>query len=398
MSRADADVAIQGAGMVGLILAAALARHGLRVMLLDNGELPQWQADQYARRVCAINLASERLLRALGVWDALQRQRVSPFRAIQVWDPLGGGHIAFDAADLGEPHLGHIIENELIRSVLQQSLTAFNGVQLRMSACIQKLEPGDEAVTLRLTDGSRITATLVVGADGARSAIRDLLGIPVRSASYSQSGIVAAIRTEIRHGEIARQWFLPGGPLAFLPLADGRCSIVWSLPVAEAQARLALDEAGFCEALTHGSASMLGAVLEVGERGAFPLHRLHAARYCTERAALVGDAAHVIHPLAGQGVNLGFQDAAVLANVVIDAKRRGRDIGGRLALRRYERARRGDNLLMEWSMEGFHQLFTYSPPSLVRLRSLGLGATDRIALAKRFFMRRAIGAGASILP
>lgn len=398
MSRTDADVVIQGAGMVGLILAAALARHGLRVMLLDNAELPQWQAEQYGRRVCAINLASERLLRGLGAWAALQRQRISPFRAIRVWDSLGGGQIAFDAADLGEPHLGHIIENELIRSVLQQSIMAVDGVQLRIPACIQRLEPGDEAVTLRLTDGRRLTAALVVGADGARSAIRELLGIPVRSASYSQKGIVAAIRTEIPHGEIARQWFLPGGPLAFLPLADGRCSIVWSLSVEEAQAQLALDEADFCEALTEGSAGMLGDVLEVGERGAFPLHRLHAVHYCTERAALVGDAAHVIHPLAGQGVNLGFQDAAVLANVVIDAKRRGRDIGGRLALRRYERARRGDNLLMEWSMEGFHQLFTRSLPPLVRLRSLGLGATDRIAPAKRFFMRRAIGSGASILP
>ena len=398
MSRTDADVAIQGAGMVGLLLAAALARQGLRVVLLDSGEPPQWQADRYARRVCAINLASERLLRALGVWEALQRQRISPFRAIRVWDSLGGGHIAFDAADLGEPHLGHIIENELIRSVLHQAIIAAHGVEMRMPACIQRLEPGDETVVLRLTNGSRITAGLVVGADGARSAIRGLLGIPVRSASYSQKGVVAAIRTEIPHGEVARQWFLPGGPLAFLPLADGRCSIVWSLPAAEAEARLGLDEAAFCEALTHASAGRLGAVLEVGERGAFPLHRLHAARYCTERAALIGDAAHVIHPLAGQGVNLGFQDAAVLARVVIDAKRRGRDIGGRLALRRYERARRGENLLMEWSMEGFHQLFTRSKPSLVHLRSLGLGITDRIGLAKRFFMRRAIGSGASILP
>ncbi|HET8701175.1 MAG TPA: UbiH/UbiF/VisC/COQ6 family ubiquinone biosynthesis hydroxylase [Nitrococcus sp.] len=398
MSRMDADVAIQGAGMVGLALAAALARYGLRVVVLDNGQPPQWQPDRYARRVCALNRASEGLLRALGVWEALQRQRISPFRAIRVWDPLGGGQIGFDAADLGEPHLGHIVENELIRSVLQQAIMAGNGVEMRIPACIERLEPSDEVVTARLTDGSRLTAALVVGADGARSAIRGLLGIPVRFASYAQKGIVAAIRTEIPHGEVARQWFLPGGPLAFLPLADGRCSIVWSLPAAEAQARLALDEDAFCAAVMHGCAGTLGAVLEVGERGAFPLHRLHAARYCTERAVLIGDAAHVIHPLAGQGVNLGFQDAAALARVVIEARRRGRDIGGRLVLRRYERARRGDNLLMEWSMEGFHQLFTRSLPPVARLRSLGLGATDRIAPAKRFFMRRAIGSSASILP
>ncbi|EAR21355.1 UbiH/UbiF/VisC/COQ6 family ubiquinone biosynthesis hydroxylase [Nitrococcus mobilis] len=396
MSRTDADVAIQGAGMVGLLLAAALARHGLRVMLLDNAGLPQWQTQPYSQRVCAINLASERLLRVLGVWDALQR--VSPFRAIRVWDALGGGQIVFDAADLGEPHLGHIIENDLIRSVLHQSVRAATGVQIRIPACVQRLEPDDEAVTLRLSDGTRLRVALVVGADGARSAIRELLGIPVRLGRYAQKAIVAPIRTEIAHGEIARQWFLPGGPLAFLPLADGRCSIVWSLSSAEAEARLAFDETAFCEALVHGSAGRLGNVLEVGERGAFPLYRLHAARYCTERAVLVGDAAHVIHPLAGQGVNQGFQDAAVLANAVIDAQRRGRDIGGRLALRRYERARRGDNLLMEWSMEGFHQLFTRRRLPLVRLRSLGLGMTHRSASAKRFFMRRAIGADASILP
>ncbi|MCO6441948.1 MAG: UbiH/UbiF/VisC/COQ6 family ubiquinone biosynthesis hydroxylase [Nitrococcus mobilis] len=396
MSRTDADVAIQGAGMVGLLLAAALARHGLRVMLLDKEGLPQWQAQQYGQRVCAINLASERLLRVLGVWEALQR--VSPFRAIRVWDALGGGQIAFDAADLGEPHLGHIVENDLIRSVLHQSVRAARGVQVRIPVCVQRLEPDDEAVTLRLSDGTRVTVALVVGADGARSAIRELLGIPVRLGRYAQKAIVAPIRTEMAHEEIARQWFLPGGPLAFLPLADGRCSIVWSLPTAEAEARLALDEAAFCRALAHGSAGGLGSVLEVGERGAFPLYRLHAARYCTERAVLVGDAAHVIHPLAGQGVNQGFQDAAVLAKAVIDAQRRGRDIGGRLALRRYERARRGDNLLMEWSMEGFHQLFTRRRSPLVRLRSLGLGMTHRSALAKRFFMRRAIGADASILP
>lgn len=398
MSRTDADVAIQGAGMVGLLLTAALAREGLRVVLLDNASPPQWQAGQYGQRVCAINRASECLLRELGVWDALQRQRVSPFRAIRVWDSLGGGQIGFDAADLGEPHLGHIIENELIRSVLHQAISAVNGVQMRMPAAIQRLEPGDESVILRLSDGSRVTAALVVGADGARSAIRGLLGIPVRRVSYAQKAIVAPIRTEIPHGEVARQWFLCGGPLAFLPLADGRCAIVWSLPGAEAQARLALDEAAFCKILTHESQGALGEVLAVGERGAFPLHRLHAAHYCTERAALIGDAAHVIHPLAGQGVNQGFRDAAVLARAVIEAKRGGRDIGGRLVLRRYERARRGDNLLMEWSMEGLHQLFTRERLSWVRLRSLGLGLTDRVGLAKRFFMRRAVGSRAELLP
>ena len=398
MSRTDVDVAIQGAGMVGLLLGVALAREGLRVVLLDNASPPQWQADQYGQRVCAINRASECLLRELGVWRALQRQRVSPFRAIRVWDSLGGGQIGFDAADLGEPHLGHIVENELIRRVLHEAITAMNGVQMRMPVAIQRLEPGDASVNLRLTDGSRLRAALVVGADGARSAIRGLLGIQVRRGSYAQKAIVAPIRTEVSHGEVARQWFLSGGPLAFLPLADGRCSIVWSLPGAQAQARLALGEAAFRRTLTHESAGVLGEVLEVGERGAFPLQRLHAAHYCTERAALIGDAAHVIHPLAGQGVNQGFRDAAVLARVVIEAKRRGRDIGGRLVLRRYERARRGDNLLMEWSMEGLHQLFTRERLSWVRLRSFGLGLTDRVGLAKRFFMRRAVGSGAELLP
>lgn len=391
MSDGRFDVIIQGAGMVGLLLARALAPLGLKIALLDAKPVQRWQGGEWQLRVIAVSTATERILRRLGVWESMAR--VSPFRAVQAWDAVGRGSVLFDSADIGEPHLGHIVENGLIQTVLYDRLLQDGGLTVSIPAAIETVQADAERVAVTLADGRRLEARLLVGADGANSRVRALCGIEVDQRGYGQSGLVGVIRTERPHGEVARQRFLPDGPLAFLPLADGRCSIVWSQPTEQAERRLALDEAAFCAELTAASARMLGEVQGCGPRAAFPLQRLHARRYIAPRVALIGDAAHVVHPLAGQGANLGFMDATVLAEEIERACRADRDIGGLGTLRRYERRRKGDNLLMQSAMDAFHHVFGSESPWLAVSRSLGFDLVDAAPPLKAFFMRRAMGAG-----
>lgn len=389
------DIVIHGAGMVGLLLARALAPLGLKIALLDAKPVSRWRGGEHDLRVSAVTVASERILRGLGVWEALEAGRVSPFRGIQVWDGAGSGSVSFDAAQLGEPHLGHIIENSLIQTALYDRLGRDPVTQM-IPAAITGIQLQPESLQLTLEDGRRLQTALLVGADGAGSAVRQLAGIEVDRGDYGQVGLVTTIRTERHHGEIARQRFLEGGPLAFLPLSDGRCSIVWSQPAEVGQARLAASVDEFRHALTEASAGMLGEVLGCGQRAAFPLRRQHARRYSAGRVVLVGDAAHVIHPLAGQGANLGFLDAAVLAEEIAAAHGKGRDVGGQSVLRRYERRRKGENQLMQSAMDGFHKLFATAPAWLSLPRGLGMDITDRLPPAKAFFMRRAMGLGGDL--
>mgnify|MGYP001038977838 FL=1 len=396
MSGRRYDVVVSGAGMIGLALAKALAPSGLRIAVLDPKPIERWRGGEWALRVSALTVVTERILRALGAWEAMSAARVSPLRAIQVWDGVARGSVHFDSAAIGEPHLGHIVENNLTQTALYDALLKHDNVTPIIPGTLTGFETSDEKIELALEDGRRLEAALLVGADGAASTVRRLCGIDVRRGDYGQMGLVCTIRTEQPHGEVARQRFLPSGPLAFLPLNDGRCSIVWSQPVAEAQRRLALSEEAFCRELTEASDHMLGQVLGCGERGAFPLRKLHAVRYTAPRVALIGDAAHVIHPLAGQGANLGFADAAVLAEEILRAVERGRDPGGQGALRRYERRRRGENQLMQSTMDGFHYLFRSASPWIALPRSLGLDLTDRLPPAKAFFMYRAMGFGGDL--
>ncbi|MEX0730516.1 MAG: UbiH/UbiF/VisC/COQ6 family ubiquinone biosynthesis hydroxylase [Aquisalimonadaceae bacterium] len=386
------DVVINGGGVVGLALAAALDGHGLKVAVVEAREPPAWNPEQTDLRVSSITGASRRLLMRLGVWDTLEHSRVSPFDAIHAWD-AGGGLVRFNAADIGEPWLGHIVENGLLQRTLYDHVRSrCRQVTLFCPGSIQAVDlTPAEFVRLRLDDGRRLRSRLLVGADGADSAIREQAGISVRRRAYGQQGVVAAVRMEQQHGGVARQRFLPGGPLALLPLDDGRCSIVWSVPDAEAESLLGLEDAAFREALGEASEHVLGPVLEVGARRAFALQSLHADRYIAGRVALVGDAAHVIHPLAGQGVNLGLLDAAALAEVLIGAAARGRDLGSLPALRRYERWRRGDNLVMQQAMDGFNWLFSNSDPLRHTVRNIGFHLTDRLPSVKRRFMEYAVG-------
>ena len=390
--RIDYEAIIQGGGMVGLALALTLARAGLPVAVLEAQAPRRWRReDPVDQRVSALSVASERYLDRLGAWDAIRRARACPFHAIHAWDSEGGGSIDFDAHRYGEPHLAHIVENRLTQTTLWQQLSERDNARLIVPGSVQSWTAEAECLRVRLADGSECTTRLLVGADGARSPLRELAGIGHSVRPYGQHGVVGTVWPEHHHGGIARQRFLPTGPLALLPLSDGSCSIVWSCPEAQAAELLELPEARFRERLTQASESVLGPINACGPRAAFPLRRSHARRYIDRRLALVGDAAHTIHPLAGQGVNLGFMDAATLAEEMLAAHERGRDPGGPAVLHRYQRRRLGANHLMQTGMDAFHWLFANDLPPLAALRSAGLNLTDRFAPAKSLFMAHAMG-------
>lgn len=383
------DVIIVGGGCVGGTLACALGKTGLRVAVIENRE-PEtdWPADTVDLRVFAITRASQSIFENIGVWDGIRERGVSPYREMQVWDAGGQGKIHFDAADLGEPLLGHIIEQRVIQAALHERMQALSEIDHVCPAAMQDFDVDDTRVLVRLEGGDTLTGSLLVGADGAGSRVRELAGIGLREHDYRQTAVVAVVATERPHAETAWQRFLPTGPLAFLPLGDGRSSIVWSTAPEEAERLCGLTDEAFCVELGEAFDHRLGAVTAVGERGRFPLRRLHAERYVQQRLALVGDAAHVIHPLAGQGVNLGLLDVAALAEVVGEARR---DIGDYLTLRRYERWRRSDNEVMQYSMDGFKHLFGSALPPVRLLRNLGLDAVDRLSPLKSLLARRAMG-------
>ena len=390
--KQDCDVAIVGGGVVGAALACALADKGLTLTLIDaQTPAPYDPKAEVDLRVFALSMASRRILEALGAWQAVAVARVSPYRDMQVWDASGTGSVHFDSADLGQPELGYIVENSLLQHMLWARLKGNPKVTLIHPAKAEVLTLDDAGATLVLDGGQRIKSRLVVAADGAGSATRALAGIEVQAEAYGQRAVVAHVRTELPHQATAWQRFLRTGPVAFLPLADGRCSIVWSADEAEATRILSLDDAAFCAALTAASDSRLGAVLATTRRMAFPLQRLHAREYVRGRFALAGDAAHALHPLAGQGVNLGLLDAAALAEVIGDAVHKGRDVGDLGVLRRYERWRKGENLAMIFALDAFKRLFSDENAGISTLRNAGLRAVDRFTPLKHAFVRRAMG-------
>lgn len=391
------DVAIIGGGMVGAALGCACADRGLSVAVLD-GQPPQreWPAGQVDLRVSALSRASQRLLERIGVWPRMLELGVSPYREMVVWDAVGGAEIHFDAAELGEPDLGHIVENRVTRLALWERLEALGQVQLLCPASLSQLETDGAPAQLRLADARRLSADLVVGADGRASFVREALGIQTETLDYAQRAIVANVEVAHWHRETAWQRFLPTGPLAFLPLADGRCSIVWSADECRAEQLLALDDAGFINELEVAFAKRLGPILGVGPRAAFPLRRHHARDYIRPGAALVGDAAHSIHPLAGQGVNLGFLDVAALVDALDHARSHRRSLGGMHSLRRYERARRSDNATMVAAMDGFKRVFGNRNPVFVGARNLGLAAAEHLPGVKALFIRQALGLGTDL--
>ena len=385
------DLIIVGGGMVGSALACATADAGLRVCVLEvKAPQQRWPADEVDLRVSALTRASQQILQNLGVWHRMSEMRISPYTDMEVWDAGGPGRIHFSAAEIGEANLGHIVENRVTQLALWERLEKTPGVTLRHPAKVVQLLL-DEGPAVLLDDGARLQAQLIVAADGRDSQIRTMAGIGTKGWDYDQHAIVATITPQRHHGFTARQRFMKTGPLAFLPIDDGRCSIVWSTSPQEAEQLMALDDAGFCQALSEASEQMLGEIVAVGPRGVFPLRLGHAERYILPGLALVGDAAHAIHPLAGQGVNLGFLDAVTLAETLIDAKAAGRSIGSFATLRRYERARKGANMGMLAAMDAFKRTFSNEILPLRLIRNLGLSLADRSGPLKRMMVKRAMG-------
>ncbi|MDR6677181.1 2-octaprenyl-3-methyl-6-methoxy-1,4-benzoquinol hydroxylase [Pseudomonas oryzihabitans] len=392
-----ADLVIVGAGMVGSALALALADSGLSVVLLDRSPLKPGAVESdlpFEPRVSALSLASQRILQRLGAWDGILVRRVSPYQAMHVWDGSGTGAVHFDAASVHAEVLGHIVENRVVQDALLERLAEAN-VLLLPEARLELLRRSGDQWLVQLAGDRQIRAPLVVAADGATSAVRRLAGLETREWDYLHHAIVTSVRCAESHQRTAWQRFTDDGPLAFLPLDRGGdtrwCSIVWSCTPKQGERLMSLDDAAFCQALGEAFEHRLGQVECSDTRLCIPLRQRHAKRYVEPGLALIGDAAHVIHPLAGQGVNLGFLDAAVLAEELRHAQARGESIAEQRVLERYERRRMPHNLAMMAAMEGFQRLFQDDRLPLRWLRNAALKQVDRHFEAKALFVRRALG-------
>ncbi|MBN8895543.1 MAG: UbiH/UbiF/VisC/COQ6 family ubiquinone biosynthesis hydroxylase [Rhodanobacter sp.] len=385
------DVAVVGGGMVGAAAALALARAGFSVALLEARAPRPWCADaEVDLRVVGLAPSSIALLDDMDVWTSIRQARASAYRRMHVWDDASGASIDFDAAAEGRDLLGCIVENSLVQWTLWQALETA-GVRRLCPAEVTAFEARDDRIQLQLADGATLPAAVLVAADGAGSPLRQLAGIGTRGRDYAQRAVVAHVDTERAHEDTAWQRFLPGGPLALLPLADGRSSIVWSLPEAEAQRVLALDDRRFCDELGAASDFRLGRITGSTARAAFPLKLQLAERYQAERFVLLGDAAHAVHPLAGQGVNLGLRDVAELRDTLVQARAAGRDIGAEHVLRRYARRRRSADTLDALGFDALARIYAWQSPPLVAARAVGVRLLDRLAPLKRRLSDHAAG-------
>jgi len=390
--KSNYDIVIVGGGMVGAALVCALGNSSLKVALLDRAPTASPPEKDYDLRVSAITLASRAVFENIGAWDGMARRRVAPVREMQIWSGECSGSIHFNAAEIGEPALAYIVENSVIQTALIERLHQFTNVHYLCPVEIADITLADNGAVVMLKDGRSLHAKLLVGADGADSAVRRAAGIGTQSLSLHQKGIVAAVTTEKPHEATACQVFLTTGPLAFLPLDEPHtCSIVWSADTARADQLMALDDAAFISELQNTFGNSLGKIKTIGSRAGFPLALSHAKAYTVPHLALVGDAAHTVHPLAGQGVNLGFLDAATLAEVLLDATAKQKDIGAHAVLRRYERWRKGDNFAMVSITGGFRYLFGNDLPVVSQLRNWGMDLTNAATPVKNFIMRRASG-------
>lgn len=377
------DVAVVGGGMVGAATALALARAGLKTALLEARAPSPWSsAAEVDLRVVGLAPSSLALLDDLGVWTSIRTARASPYAHMHVWDARSGASVSFDAEREGRHQLGYIVENSLVQWTLWQALEAA-GVQRLCPAKVQSFEAREDRIQLELDDGQTMAAAVLVAADGAASPLRKLAGIETRGRDYAQSAVVAHLQTERPHGHTAWQRFLPTGPLALLPLEDGRSSLVWTLPVDEANRVLALDDHTFIDALGAASDFRLGRILASSARASFPLKLQLARCYQAERFLLLGDAAHAVHPLAGQGVNLGLRDVAELRDTLVEARLAGRDIGAVHVLRRYARRRRSADTLDALGFDALERIYAWESSPLIAARGLGMRLLDRLSPLKR---------------
>ena len=393
MSRRDLhDVVVVGGGVVGAACALALAGQGLEVCLVEASQPSPWSVEHPDLRVYALAPDNAALLDALDTWRPVRDARVQPYRRMQVWDAAAGDPIRFDADALARSELGWIVEHGLLVDALWHALQR-SRVRVRCPARVEAMEQDDAGVRLRLDDGTRVAARIAIAADGAASRLRTLAGIGVDGRDYAQQGVVAYVRTEHPHEATAWQRFLPSGPLALLPWVDGNCSIVWTLPSDEAARVLALDDAGFGRELTAAFDARLGAIVPASKRVAFALQRQLSTTQHAGRVLVVGDAAHAVHPLAGQGVNLGLRDVSALRDLVADARRRRLEWDTPQRLARWARTRRSENAVAAHAFEGINRLYSNDHLVATLLRGHLFGIAGRLPPLAGALWRRAAGLG-----
>jgi len=389
------DVLVAGGGMAGLTMGLALARGGLSVAVIERQAPPAFRDPTFDGRTSAIAYGSANVFDGVGVWSRLET-RAQPIQDIRVadgnlMDRPSSLFLHYDHRDLGDSPLGYILENRDIRDALLSEAAAVENLHLMAPAAVANAERDTGGATVTLADGKTIAARLIIGADGRNSPLRDDAGIRVTRLDYPQTAIVCTVAHARPHAGVAVELFLPSGPFAMLPMTEQRSSVVWTEKSNLAKDILALDDESFLYELQRRFGDWLGEIDVEGPRFAYPLGLLHAERYTDRRLALIGDAAHVIHPIAGQGLNMGIRDVAALAEAVVDANRLGLDIGDGPVLARYERWRRFDNVFMAATTDGLNRLFSNDIGPLRLARDLGLAAINRLPPAKRFFMRHAMG-------
>lgn len=390
----EAELLIVGGGMVGLSLAAALASAGVRVVLIDREDPARHVDDDFDGRSSAIAWGSRQALAGIGLWSLIEAE-AQPILDIRVSDGqvgrrASGLFLHYDHHEVGVP-FGHIVENRVIRRALLALIGRLPDVTHLAPASLGRLERRATGVHAVLADGREIRAGLVVAADGRESTLRAEAGIRVARWTYPQTAIVATVEHEEPHCGVAHEHFLPSGPFAMLPMTGDRSSIVWTERSELAAAMLALDDNAFSAEIERRFGSSLGRIRVQGRRWAYPISCLLAERYVDRRLALVGDAAHAIHPIAGQGLNLGLRDLAALAETVVDSHRLGLDVGDAITLARYQRWRRFDALMLGTVTDGLNRLFSNDVGPVRLVRDLGLAAVDRLPPLKRLFMRHAMG-------
>jgi len=387
------SVTIVGGGMVGLLFAAVLSEANIGVALIESKEpVLEWAESSLDSRVSAINIISQRILKQLNVWSLVRSESYSSLMALKIWDAIGGGEIDFDSADAGVPELGAIVENREIIRALSLFLQKNKYVDFYCPHKAKAISKEEKYIEITLDNEQKIRSDLIVGADGAHSWVREQMTSTMQQRPYDQSAVVAVVETDQSHQQTGWQAFLPDGILALLPLANPHhCAIVWSTETERANNLVAMDKQQFNRDINNEFGLRLGRINRLNKPRAIPLVMRHVKKYVEPRMALIGDAAHTIHPLAGQGVNLGFMDAVCLAQCIIEAKEKHHDIGSLRPLRRYERWRKGDNVMMILTMRGFKELFGSSSSLVIQARNMGLNVANRSDLVKGFFMRIAIG-------
>ncbi len=386
------DITIVGGGMVGLALAASLADSHLRVAIIEGQAPDERLAAMPDTRVSALSRASENLMKNLKAWPGITSRRLSPYQAMEVWEQDSFARLEFKAQDLSQSNLGHIVENRVIQLALLDRVKQLSNVSLFMPNRCSNMVVGESEAWITLDNGDSISSKLVVGADGANSWVRQQQDIPLTHWDYGHHAIVANIRTAEPHQGVARQIFTPQGPIALLPLSEPNlCSLVWSTEPNRADMLVGCSEKIFNQTLSSEFDTRLGLCQVEGERSCYPLKMRYARNFVTNRVALVGDAAHTIHPLAGQGVNLGFLDAASLAEEILSLWQQGKDLGLHSHLRSYERWRKAEAAKMIAAMQGFRDLFDGDNPAKKLVRGLGMQFVGHLPGMKEEMMKRALG-------